>query len=126
LWYVTSPLAALGPDSGPLFQVQVAPESHPAVTQQFQLKQQVQMGKMEVGLVFDGGSNPTVVTKEYAERRRLKKISTGIPVIGFRESSPDVEIGNLYKVPLKASDKRQIPVCAMAVSAIYNRPSHLH
>jgi hypothetical protein len=82
------------------------------------------MGKMEVGLVFDGGSNPTVVTKEYAERRRLKKISIVIPVIGF--CSPDVEIGNLFKVPLKASGKRQITVCATAKSPIYNRPSHLH
>jgi hypothetical protein len=33
------------------------------------------MGKVEVGLTFDGGSNCTIVTKEYAKRWKLRKIA---------------------------------------------------
>jgi hypothetical protein len=53
----------------------------PPGTQIFQLRQQVKMGKVEVTLVFDGGSSHTVVTKELAVRRKLKKLGSGIPVI---------------------------------------------
>ncbi len=46
-----------------LFQVQVAAESYTPGTHVFQLRQRVKMGKTEVGLVFDGGSNHYVITK---------------------------------------------------------------
>ncbi len=54
------------------------------------------------------------------KRRKLKKIGSDIPVIGF--GSRDAELGNLYEMPLKASGKRQITLCAVVVSAIYNGP----
>ncbi len=64
-----------------LFQVQVAPESYPAGTQQFKLQQQAMMGETEVGLAFDGGSNPMVVTRDYGKRMKLKKVGSGFPVV---------------------------------------------
>jgi hypothetical protein len=39
------------------------------------------MGKVEITFAFDGGSSHTVVTKELAVRRKLKKVGSGIPVI---------------------------------------------
>jgi hypothetical protein len=41
-------------------------------------------------------------------------------VIGF--GSPDVEIGYLYEVPLKASGRRSITVKAVMLESIYNMP----
>jgi hypothetical protein len=98
----------------------VAAESYLPGTQIFQLRQRVTMGKEEVGFAFDGGSSHIMVTREIAERRKLKKIGSGVPVIGF--GSPDVEIGDVYEVPLKASGKRSITVNAVAVESIYNEP----
>ncbi len=66
-----------------LFKVQVAAESYLPGTQVFQLRQRVKMGKVEVGLTFDSGSNHTVVTKELATRRKLKKVGASMLVIKF-------------------------------------------
>jgi hypothetical protein len=74
-----------------LFQVQVAAETYPPGTQVFQLRQRVKMGKTEVGLAFDGDSNLSVITNEYATRKKLKKVGFTIPVIGF--GSPEPEMG---------------------------------
>jgi hypothetical protein len=74
------------------------------------------MAKTEVGLALDGGSSHTVVTKEYTKRKKLKKIGSQFPVISF--CSPDVEIGDLYEVLLRASGKRLVTVNAIMVSAI--------
>jgi hypothetical protein len=74
------------------------------------------MGKEEVGISFDAGSNHTFITWDYAAWRKLKKIGCSIPVIGF--GIPNVEVGNLYEVPLQASGKRKITVNAMVVAAI--------
>jgi hypothetical protein len=75
------------------------------------------LGKVDVSLAFDSGSNNTVVTKEYAEKRKLKKIGSGFSVIFF--DSPELEMGNLYEVLPKPSGKQQIMVCAVSVFAIY-------
>jgi hypothetical protein len=99
-----------------LFQVQVAAESYPPGTQIFQLRQRVKMGKVEVGIAFDGGSSHTVVTKEFSERRKHKKVGSGFPLIGF--GSSDVKVGDVCKVPLKASSKRSITVIVVAVESI--------
>jgi hypothetical protein len=45
---------------------------------------------------------------------------SGVAVIGF--GSPAVEVGDIYKVPLKASGKRSIMVNTVVVEAIYNGP----
>ncbi len=104
-----------------LFQVQVVAESYPPGTQVFQLRQQVKMGKTEVGLMFDGSSNQSVITKEYAARKKLKKVGFTVPVIGF--GSPEPEMGELYEVPLRASGKREVIIRAVAVEAIHNGPA---
>jgi hypothetical protein len=92
-------------------------ESYPAGTQQFQLRQWVQMNQEEVGLAFDSGSNCTIVTKEYAVRKKLKEIG---PVISF--SSLDTKMADLYQLPMWASGKRRITVNAVSVVAICNGP----
>jgi hypothetical protein len=61
-----------------LFQVQVAAKSYPPGTQVFQLRQRVKMDKVKVNLAFDSGSNDTVVTKEFATMRKLKKVSISV------------------------------------------------
>jgi hypothetical protein len=104
-----------------LFQMQVVADSYPPGTQVFQLRQRVKMGKAEVGLAFDGGSNQSFVTKEYASRKKLKKVGFTVPVIGF--GSPEPVMGELYEVPLRASGKRDIIIKAVAVEAIQNGPS---
>jgi hypothetical protein len=38
------------------------------------------MGKVEVGLALDGSISHTVVIKEFAERRKLKTVGSGVPV----------------------------------------------
>ncbi len=53
------------------------------------------MGKVEVGLTFDGGSRHTVVTKKFVNRRKLKKLGGRVPVIGF--ASPYVGMGAVYE-----------------------------
>jgi hypothetical protein len=103
-----------------LFQVQVASECYPPGTQIFQLRQQIKIGKMEVCLSFDGGSNHSVITKEYAAKKKLKKVSFTVPVIGF--GRPEAEMGELYEVPLKASGKRNITIRAEAVEFIHSGP----
>jgi hypothetical protein len=103
-----------------LFQVQVAAESFPPSTQIFQLRQQVKMDKVEVGLAFDSGRSHTVVTKEFAESRKLKKVGSGVPVIGF--GSPDVEVGDVFKELLKSSGKKSITVNVVVMESIYNSP----
>jgi hypothetical protein len=75
------------------------------------------MNQEEVGLAFDSGSNCTIVTKEYAVRKKLKKIG---PVISF--GSLDTEMADLYQLPLWASGKRRIKVNAVSVVAICNGP----
>jgi hypothetical protein len=55
------------------FQVQVAPESYPTDTQQFQLQQQVMMGKVDVSLGFDSSINHTLVTKDHARWMKLRR-----------------------------------------------------
>jgi hypothetical protein len=103
-----------------LFQVQVVANSYPPGTQVFQLRQRVKMCKTEVGQAFDGGSNQSFVTMEYASRKRLKKVGFAVPVIGF--GSPEPVMGELYEVPLRASGKRDITIKAEAVEAIHNSP----
>ncbi len=103
-----------------LFQVQVVADSYPPGTQVFQLRQRVKMGKTEVGLAFDGGSNQSFVTKEYASRKKQKKVGFTVPVIGFGSLEP--VMGELYEVPLWASGKRDIVIKAVAVEAIHNGP----
>jgi hypothetical protein len=78
------------------------------------------MGKTEVGLAFDGSSNQSVVTKEYASRKKLRKVGFTVPVIGF--GGPEPEMGELYEVPLRASGKRDSVIRAVAVEAIHNGP----
>jgi hypothetical protein len=46
-------------------------------------------------------------------------MGSGIPVIGF--GSPNVEVGNMYEVPLKASGKRSITVNALEVETVFNK-----
>jgi hypothetical protein len=104
-----------------LFQVQVTAESNPPGTQVFQLRQRIKKGKTEVGLAFDGSSNQSVITREYAERKKLKKVSFKVPVIGF--SGPELEMGELYEVPLRASGKWVVTVRAVAMEAIHNGPA---
>jgi hypothetical protein len=104
-----------------LFQVQVVAESYPPGNRVFELRQRVKMGKTEVGLAFGGGSNQSVITKEYAARKKLKKVSFTIPVISF--GSPEPEVGELYEVPLRACGKRNITIKAVAVKAIRNGPA---
>jgi hypothetical protein len=41
------------------------------------------MGKTEVGLAFDGGSNQSIITKKYVARKKLRKVGFTVPVIGF-------------------------------------------
>jgi hypothetical protein len=103
-----------------LSQVQVEAESYPLGTQVFQLRQRVKMGKTEVGLAFDGGSNQTVITKEFAVREKLQKVGVTVPVIGF--GSPEAEMGEMFKVPLRASGKRNITIRAVVVETILNGP----
>jgi hypothetical protein len=91
-----------------LFQVQVVAESYLPGTQIFQLRLRIKMGKTEVGLAFDGGSNHSIITKEYAARKKLKKVGFTVPVIGF--GSPEAEMGELYEVLLKASGKMNITI----------------
>jgi hypothetical protein len=79
------------------------------------------MGKTEVGLAFNGGSNQSVITKEYAERKKLKKVGFKVPVIGF--SSPEPEMGELYEVPLRANGKREVIIRAVAVETIHDGPA---
>ncbi len=74
-----------------------------------------------MGLAFDGGSNQSVITKEYAARKKLKKVGFTVLVIGF--GSPEPEMGELYEVPLKVSGKREITIKAVAVEAIHNGPA---
>ncbi len=71
-------------------------------------------------LAFDGGSNQSFVTMEYAGRKKLKKVGVAVPVIGF--GSPEPVMGELYEVPLRASGKRDITIKAVAVEAIHNGP----
>jgi hypothetical protein len=80
-----------------LFQVQVTAESYPPGTRVFQLQQQVKMGKSEVGLAFDGGSDQSAITKEYAARKKLKKVGFILPFIGF--GSPEPEMGSCTRSP---------------------------
>ncbi len=54
---------------------------------------------MDVGLVFDGGSNPIVVTEEYTKRRKLKKIVSGYPMNG--SSSSAVEMRRMDELVLE-------------------------
>jgi hypothetical protein len=68
-----------------LFSVKVGPASWPEGTQQFDLHQRVLMGKEEICISYDGGANMASVTREYALRRRLKKVSSNIPVVEFRK-----------------------------------------
>ncbi len=75
------------------------------------------MGKVDTSITFVGGSNRTVVTENYARRMCLKKNRSGYPVIGF--GSPEVTMGDLYKVLLRASGKRKITVDG---PSIYNGP----
>jgi hypothetical protein len=86
----------------------------------FQLRQRIKMGKTEVGLAFDGGSNQSFVIIEYASRKKLKKVGFTVPVIGFGSLEP--VMGELYEVPLRASGKRDITIKAVAVEAIHNSP----
>jgi hypothetical protein len=60
-------------------------------------------------------------TKEYVARKKLRKVSFTVPVIGF--GSPKPEMGELYEVPLRASGKREVIIRAVAVEAIHNRPA---
>jgi hypothetical protein len=46
-------------------------------------------------------------------RKKLKKMGGGVPVIGF--GSPDMKMGNIYEMSLKASGKRSITVNAVVV-----------
>jgi hypothetical protein len=78
------------------------------------------MGKTEVGLAFDSGSNQSFVTTEYACSRKLKKVGFAVPVIGFGSTEP--VMGELYEVPLRASSKWDITIKAVAVEAIHNGP----
>jgi hypothetical protein len=48
------------------------------------------------------------------------KVGRGVAVIWF--GSPAVEVGDVYKVHLKASGKRSITVNTVVVEAIYNGP----
>ncbi len=73
-----------------------------------------------MGLAFDGGSNQSVITKEYASQKKLKKVGFTVPVTGF--GSPEPVMGELYEVPLRASGKRDIVIKAVAVEAIHNGP----
>jgi hypothetical protein len=75
------------------------------------------MGKSEVGLAFDGGNNQSAVTKEYAARRKLKKVGFTVPVIGF--GSPEPEMGELFEVPLRTSGKKEVIIQTVAVEAIH-------
>ncbi len=104
-----------------LFQVQVVAESYPPGTQVFQLRQRVKMGRSEIGLVFDGGSNQSAITKEYAARKKLRKVGFTVPVIGF--GSPKPEMGELYEVPLRTSSKKEVILQAVGVEAIHNGPA---
>ncbi len=51
-----------------------------------------------------------VVTEEYAQRMRLKKIGSGYQVIGFGHL--EAMIGDLYEVLLRAFGKRKVTVNA--------------
>ncbi len=76
-----------------LFQVQVVADSYPPGTLIFQLRQRVKKGKTEVGLAFDGGNNQSIITKEYASRKKLRKVGFTVPVIGFGSSEGPVANG---------------------------------
>jgi hypothetical protein len=76
-----------------------------------------------VGLAFDGGSNQSFITVEYASKKRLKKVGVAVPVIGF--GSPEPVMGEMYEIPLRASGKRDITIKAVAVEAIHNGPPPL-
>ncbi len=104
-----------------LFQMQVVAESYPPGTQVFQLRQRIKMGKTEVGLAFDGGSNQSAITKEYTARKKLKEVGFTIPVIDF--GSPEPEMGELYEVPLRTRGKWEVIIRAVAVEAIHNGPT---
>ncbi len=103
-----------------LFQVQVTAEFYPPGTRVFQLRQRVKMGKSEVGLAFDGGRNQSAISKEYAARKKLKKVGFTVPVNGF--GNPEPEMGELYEVPPRTSSKREVIIQAVAVEAIHNGP----
>jgi hypothetical protein len=79
------------------------------------------MGKSEIGLAFDGGSNQSAITKEYAARKKLRKVGFTVPVIGF--GSPKPEMGELYEVPLRTSSKKEVIIQAVVVEAIHNGPA---
>ncbi len=111
VWYEASSPAALAR----LCQVQVMAESYPTGPQIFELHQHVKMGKVEVGLAFNGSSNHYIITKEYVARRKLKKVSATILVIGF--GSPEAKVGELYEVPHKARGKGNICIRAVAASS---------
>jgi hypothetical protein len=57
------------------------------------------MGKVSI----EGGSSHTEVTKEFAEKRKLKKVSVRVPVIGF--GSPAVEVGVVNEVPSRPVER---------------------
>ncbi len=78
-----------------LFSVKVGPASWPEGTQQFELHQRVLLGKEEICISYDGGANMTSVTREYALRRRLKKVSSNIPVVEFGSRAGQPLLGPL-------------------------------
>ncbi len=49
---------------------------------------------------------------------------SNFPVIDF--GSPEVVMGDLHEVPLKASGKRQITLCAIVVAVIYIQRATYH
>ncbi len=77
-------------------------------------------------MAFDGGSNQSIITKEFAARKKLKKVVITVPVItvpviGFR--SPEPEMREMFEVPLRASGKQHIIIRAVAEEAIHNGPA---
>ena len=68
-------------------------------------------------MAFDGSSNRTTVTKEYAKRMGLQQLSckTSAMGLGQTEATP----GNMYVVKLVDSQGKEHRLEAMAVPFIY-------
>jgi hypothetical protein len=106
---------------GRLFQIDVQPECHEPGAQVFTLRQNLKNREGSCNLAFDGGSDQTVVTEEYAKRMGFWKLKEGAAVVGFGETTP--LFADVYEIAVTERAGKQHYLEAVAVPRIHTGPA---
>ena len=107
-----------GSTSARIFSVHAQPAEVEAETQVFSLRQNLKQG---CNIAYDGGSNQTIVTEEYAKRKGLKRIGGAAAAFGLGEA--EATVGDMYMVTICDRNLKVHYLEALAVPYIYTGPA---